>query len=248
MDSVARSELVSSEPESGEREPGGPGSAAAGRPAPGPGGEWVHVSELRPLLAAMNSLCDGDFTVRMGNVPEGIVGELAGAFDQITTRNAHLASELERVRREVVRQGRLDERLAASPGSGGWTTGVDAANALLEALAVPIVHATRVLDAVADGDLTQRAELHDGRRQLRGDLRRLGRGVNRMVEQLSLFTGELTRVSRGGRYRGPSRRACHGAGTGRRLALRDRGRQHDGVPADRAGARHRRGDHGGRAR
>ncbi len=196
MDSVARSELVSNEPESGERQPAATGSADAGRPAPGPGGEWVHVAELRPLLAAMNSLCDGDFTVRMGSAPEGILADLAGVFDQITTRNAHLASELERVRREVARQGRLDERLAASPGSGGWTTGVDAANALLEAMSVPIVNATRVLDAVADGDLTQRAELHDGRRQLRGDLRRLGRGVNRMVEQLSLFTGELTRVSR----------------------------------------------------
>ncbi|MBA2810625.1 HAMP domain-containing protein [Streptomyces sp. KM273126] len=169
---------------------------AAGRPALSPDGEWVRVAELRPLLAAMNSLCDGDFTVRMGNLPEGVLAEMAGVFNQIITRNAHLASELDRVRREVVRQGRLDERLAASPGQGGWTTSVEAANTLLEALAVPIVNATRVLDAVADGDLTQRAELHDGRRQLRGDLRRLGRGVNRMVEQLSLFTGELTRVAR----------------------------------------------------
>nr|WP_228034522.1 HAMP domain-containing protein [Streptomyces spongiae] len=144
----------------------------------------------------MNSLCDGDFTVRMGNPPEGVLAEIAGVFNQIVTRNAHLASELDRVRREVVREGRLDERLTASPGPGGWTTSVDAANTLLEALAVPMVNATRVLDAVADGDLTQRAELHDARRPLRGDLRRLGSGVNRMVEQLSLFTGELTRVAR----------------------------------------------------
>ncbi|MEU5594867.1 HAMP domain-containing protein [Streptomyces sp. NPDC020298] len=144
----------------------------------------------------MNSLCDGDFTVRIGNLPDGLLAEMAGVFNQIITRNAHLAAELERVRREVVRQGRLDERLAASPGQGEWTTSVEAANTLLEALAVPVVNATRVLDAVADGDLTQRAELHDGKRQLRGDLRRLGRGVNRMVEQLSLFTGELTRVAR----------------------------------------------------
>ncbi|MED7821600.1 HAMP domain-containing protein [Streptomyces chiangmaiensis] len=146
----------------------------------------------------MSSFCDGDFTVRTGNLPEGVLAEMAGVFNQIVTRNAHLASELERVRREVVRQGRLDERLAASPGHGGWTTSVEAANTLLEALAVPVVNATRVLNAVADGDLTQRAELHDGKRQLRGDLRRLGRGVNRMVEQLSLFTGELTRVAREG--------------------------------------------------
>ncbi|MGI5516092.1 HAMP domain-containing protein [Streptomyces sp. CA-106131] len=144
----------------------------------------------------MNSFCDGDFTVRVEGVHEGVLAEMAGVFNQIVLRNAHLASELERVRREVVRQGRMDERLAASPGHGAWTTSVDAANTLLEALAVPVSNATRVLDAVADGDLTQRVELHDGKRQLRGDLRRLGRGVNRMVDQLSLFTGELTRVAR----------------------------------------------------
>ncbi|MFF4486113.1 HAMP domain-containing protein [Streptomyces sp. NPDC001544] len=168
---------------------------AVGRPAPAEDGEWVRVAELRPLLAAMNALCDGDFTVRMGGVPEGVLAEMAGVFNRIITRNAHLAAELERVRREVVRQGRLDERVTASPGPGGWTTSVEAANTLLEALAVPIMNATRVLDAVADGDLTQHAELHDGRRPLRGDLRHLGSGVNRMVERLSLFTGELTRVA-----------------------------------------------------
>ncbi|MGW2642383.1 HAMP domain-containing protein [Streptomyces sp. NPDC001348] len=144
----------------------------------------------------MSSLCDGDFTVRMGSLPEGVLAEMAAVFNRVVTRNAHLASELERVRREVVRQGRLDERVTASPGPGGWTTSVDAANTLLEALAVPIVNATRVLDAVADGDLTQHTDLHDGGRPLRGDLRRLGSGVNRMVERLSLFTGELTRVAR----------------------------------------------------
>ncbi|MER6979455.1 HAMP domain-containing protein [Streptomyces carpinensis] len=144
----------------------------------------------------MTSFCDGDFTVRAGVLPDGVLADMAGVLDQIIMRNAHLTAELERVRREVVRQGRLDERLAASPGQGAWTTSVDAANTLLEALVVPVVNATRVLTAVADGDLTQRVELHDGKRQLRGDLRRLGRGVNRMVEQLSLFTGEVTRVAR----------------------------------------------------
>ncbi|MGW1004250.1 HAMP domain-containing protein [Streptomyces sp. NPDC002520] len=144
----------------------------------------------------MNSFCDGDFTVRTEGQPTGVLAEMAGVLNQIITRNAHLASELERVRREVVRLGRLDERLAASPGQGAWTTNVEAANTLLEALVVPVVNATRVLDAVADGDLTQRVELRDGKRQLRGDLRCLGNGVNRMVEQLSLFTSELTRVAR----------------------------------------------------
>ncbi|MDI3420098.1 HAMP domain-containing protein [Streptomyces luteolus] len=144
----------------------------------------------------MTAFRDGDFSVRADSPHDGVTAQLAEVFNQIVTRNAHMAAELQRVRQEVIRRGRLDERLAASPGQGAWTTGVDAANSLLEALVVPVGDATRVLDAVADGDLTQRVELHDGKRQLRGDVARLGRGVNRMVDELSLFTGEVTRVAR----------------------------------------------------
>ncbi|PKV85675.1 GAF sensor hybrid histidine kinase [Streptomyces sp. TLI_146] len=159
-------------------------------------GDWVRALELRPLLAAMTALRDGDFGVRLPETYEGIPAELAAIFNQVAVRNQHLTDELLRVRREVVRHGRLDERLAASPGQGAWQAGVTSANTLIDALVVPAANATRVLDAVAGGDLTQRVDLHDGNRQLRGDLRRLGRAVNRMVDQLSLFTGEVTRVAR----------------------------------------------------
>ncbi|MFF4950545.1 HAMP domain-containing protein [Streptomyces chattanoogensis] len=160
------------------------------------GFQQIRTADLRQLLAAMNALCEGDFTARADGVQDGVLADIAGVFHQIVARNAHLSGELQRIRREIVRQGRLDERITASPGQGGWTTNVDAANTVLEALVVPVSKATRVLDAVADGDLTQHVDLHDGNRQLRGDLRRLGSGVNRMVDQLSLFTGEVTRVAR----------------------------------------------------
>ncbi|MGW1495955.1 HAMP domain-containing protein [Streptomyces sp. NPDC002402] len=144
----------------------------------------------------MTALRDGDFKIRVAETHEGMSAELAAMFNQIAVRNQHFTDELTRVRREVVRHGRLDDRLAASPGQGAWTSGVNSTNALLDALVVPAANATRVLDAVAGGDLTQRVDLHDGNRQLRGDLRRLGRTVNKMVDQLSLFTGEVTRVAR----------------------------------------------------
>ncbi|MEU9010823.1 HAMP domain-containing protein [Streptomyces sp. NPDC048479] len=144
----------------------------------------------------MTTLRDGDFHVRMAEVHEGIPAELAAMFNQIAVRNQHFTDELSRVRREVVRHGRLDDRLSASPGQGAWTSAVISTNTLLDALVVPAANATRVLDAVAGGDLTQRVDLHDGNRQLRGDLRRLGRAVNKMVDQLSLFTSEVTRVAR----------------------------------------------------
>ncbi|MEU3934925.1 HAMP domain-containing protein [Streptomyces sp. NPDC029044] len=155
----------------------------------------IRASDLRPLLAAMTAARDGDFT----KVPEsghGMVAELTAVFNQIMDRSVHFTTEVQRVRRELVRHGRLDERLSASPGQGLWTSRVNDVNQLLDALVAPAANATRVLDAVAGGDLTQRVDLHDGTRQLRGDLRRLGRAVNKMVDQLSLFTGEVTRVAR----------------------------------------------------
>ncbi|GHG92603.1 HAMP domain-containing protein [Streptomyces lanatus] len=155
----------------------------------------IRASDLRALLAAMTAARDGDFR-RLPETGEGVVAELTAVFNQVMDRSTHFNGEVQRVKRELVRHGRLDERLSASPGQGDWTTRVNDVNHLLDALVAPAANATRVLDAVAGGDLTQRVDLHDGTRQLRGDLRRLGRAVNKMVDQLSLFTGEVTRVAR----------------------------------------------------
>ncbi|WP_353947048.1 HAMP domain-containing protein [Streptomyces sp. HUAS MG91] len=155
----------------------------------------LRASDLRPLLAAITSARDGNF-VHVQEPGEGLVGELGAVFNQLVDRSAHFSSELTRVRREIVRHGRLDERMETSPGYGAWATRVHDVNTVIGALVAPAANATRVLDAVAGGDLTQRVDLHDGTRQLRGDLRSLGRAVNKMVDQLSLFTGEVTRVAR----------------------------------------------------
>src|SRR5215475_7057072 len=157
---------------------------------------WVRASDLRPLLTAMRRLRDGDLHVRLPAEDDGILGSLAAEITRTAERNRHFADELNRVCREVVRQGRLDARLSASPGQGAWTGSVEAANTLIDALVEPTANATRVLEAVADGDLTQRMDLQDGKRPQRGDLRRLARRINQMVDQLSLFTNEVTRLAR----------------------------------------------------
>jgi signal transduction histidine kinase/HAMP domain-containing protein/CheY-like chemotaxis protein len=153
------------------------------------------VSELRPLLAAMPALRDGDFRVRLPAEHEGITADLARAFNQIADRQQHFAGELARVTRAVVRNGRLDERLCPAPG-GAWSGNVESVNTLIDALVIPTASATRVLDAVAGGDLSQRMDMGDGKHPLRGDLRRLGQRINQMVDQLSMFTGEVTRLAR----------------------------------------------------
>ncbi|WP_246530646.1 HAMP domain-containing protein [Streptomyces bathyalis] len=156
-------------------------------------GQSIREADLRRLLGDMRSLSDGDFSVRASAESEGILGEMAGVFNQIAARNDHLTTELRRVRREVAKEGRLDERISASPGPGSWSTNVDEANQLIEALGTPVTKATGVLEAIADGDLTHHMDRHNGKH---GDLGRLDSGLNRLVDQLSMFTAEVTRVAR----------------------------------------------------
>ena len=107
------------------------------------------------------------------------------------------------------------------------------ANAIIDKLTEFATGMSQVVDAVAEGDLSQRVELRDGNRPLRGELLRLAKSVNGMVELLDLFTGEVTRVARevGTEGRLGGRAPVRGmSGT---VAGRDRGGQHDGGAADR---------------
>ncbi len=88
----------------------------------------------------------------------------------------------------------------AGAGEGSWASAIKASNALVDDLARPVSEVGRVLTAVAEGDLDQRMELrsqaHDGSdRPLRGEFLRVGRTVNNLVDQLSTFTDEVTRVA-----------------------------------------------------
>ncbi|GAA4989674.1 signal transduction histidine kinase/HAMP domain-containing protein/CheY-like chemotaxis protein [Nonomuraea thailandensis] len=156
----------------------------------------LHAAELRPLLVALQGLRDGNFRNRLDPPDDPFLAELAITFNQVVDRNEHLSNELTRLRTEVARRGRLDERLDPSPGTGGWAVNVAAVNSIVDALVIPMAKATRVLNAVADGDLSKRVDLQEDDRPLRGGLRLMGKAVNRMVDQLALFSGEVTRVAR----------------------------------------------------
>ncbi|MEU8396468.1 hypothetical protein AB0C28_14865 [Nonomuraea sp. NPDC048892] len=153
----------------------------------------LHPADLRPLLVALRGLRDGNFKTRLELPGDPFLAELATTLNQVLDRNEHLCGELTRLRTEVARRGRLDERLSPSPGTGGWAVNVAAVNTLIDALVIPAAKATRVLNAVADGDLSKRVDLQEDDRPLRGGLRLMGKAVNRMVEQLALFSGEVTR-------------------------------------------------------
>ncbi|MCT9010258.1 HAMP domain-containing protein [Streptomyces sp. NPDC054766] len=160
----------------------------------------VDTAALNRLLAALLSMRDGNFRKRLTVSGDGVMSEVAAVFNEVADRNLHLTGELSRVRRVVGREGKLTERLETGAGEGAWAAAIDASNALVDDLVRPVSEVGRVLSAVAEGDLSPRMDLRaqaaDGNgHPLRGEFLKVGRTVNNLVDQLSTFTDEVTRVA-----------------------------------------------------
>ncbi|MFI9827111.1 HAMP domain-containing protein [Streptomyces sp. NPDC051913] len=160
----------------------------------------VDTAALNRLLAALVSMRDGNFRKRLTVSGDGVMSEIAAVYNEVADRNLHLTGELSRVRRMVGREGKLTERLEIGACEGSWLTAIDASNALVDDLVRPVSEVGRVLSAVAEGDLSPRMELRtqapDGSgHPLRGEFLKVGRTVNNLVDQLSTFTDEVTRVA-----------------------------------------------------
>src|SRR5207237_1033229 len=72
----------------------------------------------------------------------------------------------------------------------------DALNSLITDVLQPTTEVARVLTSVAEGDLSQKMALDISGRSVQGEFLRIGTTVNRMVDQLSAFASEVTRVAR----------------------------------------------------
>src|SRR5213082_3523701 len=73
---------------------------------------------------------------------------------------------------------------------------MDSVNQLIGDLARPTAAVARVIESVADGDLSQRMLLEIDGLPLRGEFQRIGKVVNTMVTQLNAFASEVSRVAR----------------------------------------------------
>ena len=104
--------------------------------------------------------------------------------------------DVRRISRIVGRDGRLTERLDEEGLDGAWADSARSVNSLIDDLGRPTTEISRVIVAVAEGDLSQHMALEMDGRPLRGEFLRIGRTVNTMVDQLSSFADEVTRVAR----------------------------------------------------
>jgi HAMP domain-containing protein/signal transduction histidine kinase/CheY-like chemotaxis protein len=150
---------------------------------------------LDELVNAMTKVRQGSLDVRLPR-RSGLAGQVVDGFNALVDLQERRNRDLLRISRVVGREGRMLERLDEDEFDGAWATGAAAINSLIDDLARPTSEIARVIAAVAEGDLSQHMALEIEGRPLRGEFNRIGRTVNTMVDQLSSFADEVTRVAR----------------------------------------------------
>ncbi len=174
----------------GEESPTAGGSGPAAESAPD------EAAALKQILVVALAFRDGDFSARLPADWTGTEGRIAEAFNRTLSNQQRITQEITRLSSTVGKEGQLKQRMSLPGAVGGWAVQTDALNTLLDDLVRPTTDVARTIGAVAKGDLGQSMDLEVDGRALKGEFLRSAKLVNTMIEQLSVFTSEVTRVAR----------------------------------------------------
>jgi CheY-like chemotaxis protein/signal transduction histidine kinase/HAMP domain-containing protein len=151
---------------------------------------------LQELLGALQAMRVGDFSVRLPGNQTGLYGKIADTFNDIVAANERMAQQIDRVGQVVGKEGKTRQRVKFGLPHGAWAEMETSVNTLIDDLTWPTTEVTRVIGAVAQGDLLQTVRLDVDGRPLKGEFLRSATIVNTMIKQLGVFTSEVTRVAR----------------------------------------------------
>jgi HAMP domain-containing protein/CheY-like chemotaxis protein/signal transduction histidine kinase len=158
--------------------------------------DMAEQLDVKLLLSTLMALKKGDFSVRMPSDWTGVSGKIADTLNDIIETKEKMVETVTEVSRVVGREGHLTQRADVPGVVGGWATIISSVNTLIDDLVRPTTEMARVIGAVAKGDLSQTMALEVDGHPLKGQYLRAATTANTMVEQLSSFSSEVTRVAR----------------------------------------------------
>ena len=149
------------------------------------------TNQVRSISSAATAIAEGDLSRKITVSARGEVAELAETINSLTDTLRLFADEVTRVAREVGTEGRLGGQAVVPDVAGTWKNLTDAVNLMAANLTGQVRGIAQVATAVARGDLSQKITV-----DARGEILELKSTVNTMVDQLSSFADEVTRVAR----------------------------------------------------
>ena len=124
--------------------------------------------EVETLLNALTALRKGDFSVRLPGNWSGMASKVSDTFNDVMDQLESMTGELDRISRVVGKEGKIRQRASVGSLHGAWAGTMDSVNALISDLVHPTSEISRVIGAVAKGDLSQSMDLDIDGRPLEG--------------------------------------------------------------------------------
>src|SRR6188472_3867198 len=149
------------------------------------------TSQVRNIAAVTTAVANGDLAKKITADVRGELLELKDTINRMVDQLRSFASEVTRVAREVGTEGKLGGQAKVEGVSGTWKALTDSVNSMASNLTSQVRNIAAVTTAVANGDLSKKITV-----KVKGEILELKNVINTMVDQLSSFASEVTRVAR----------------------------------------------------
>jgi HAMP domain-containing protein/signal transduction histidine kinase/DNA-binding response OmpR family regulator len=149
------------------------------------------TSQVRNIADVTKAVANGDLSKKITVDVKGEILELKNTVNSMVDQLSSFAAEVTRVAREVGTEGKLGGQANVGGVAGTWKDLTDNVNLMASNLTVQLRDMSKVATAIATGDLTQKITV-----DVRGEIQQIKNVMNTMVDQLSSFAAEVTRVAR----------------------------------------------------
>src|SRR5207302_236660 len=149
------------------------------------------TDQVRNIAEVATAVARGDLTQKITVDARGEIQELKNTLNTMVDQLSSFADEVTRVAREVGSEGRLGGQAQVEGVSGTWRQLTESVNFMATSLTEQVRNIAEVTTAVANGDLSKKVTV-----DVRGEILELKNTINTMVDQLSSFADEVTRVAR----------------------------------------------------
>ncbi|MBI2826302.1 MAG: HAMP domain-containing protein [Planctomycetia bacterium] len=149
------------------------------------------TAQVRNIAAVTTAVANGDLSKKITVDVKGEILELKNTTNTMVDQLSSFASEVTRVAREVGTDGKLGGQAEVKGVAGTWKDLTDSVNFMASNLTAQVRNIADVTTAVANGDLSRKITV-----DVKGEIQELKNTINTMVDQLSSFAAEVTRVAR----------------------------------------------------
>ena len=147
--------------------------------------------QVRDVSRVATAIASGDLSKKITVDARGEILEIKDIINTMVDQLGSFASEVSRVAREVGTEGKLGGQADVHGVAGTWKDLTDNVNTLAGNLTTQVRNIAEVTTAVASGDLSKKITV-----DVRGEILELKNTINTMVDQLSSFASEVTRVAK----------------------------------------------------